>query len=432
MLTQTPKKGRNAGDFEEDSGFGVGSGGSKGMLYEFQRLTQKINAKAAKTTAQLPIKGEATLFLSGGLQIVKLGKEAPEVREAVEYLIKNPRIRYAKRIVVRENGVGLVPVLLALQFKAKTFDVSLWTLNTLPILRKNIFGNGVEERIRISVEAKASRKGGVAILVHEPFQARATVLAEIRDLLGLSRTGIVYVISHKSKGIETLLRDINESNMVGEVVARGLGGARVIEVTAGVSQNYKDFVGDASGFECTAAEKKISFRTAYSLFSPEKVDGGSAMLIRYVFKITAADKLAALKVYDMACGYGALALSILSARENATAVLSDSDARAVNLAQLNAKLQGIAARVKVVLADGPDGVTGEYDLVVSNPPLHISRGHLVEVLYNARKLVKKGGRLILVVEDSRVVEVCGLMKDKGIYFTKVFDGGTHSVLEYKK
>jgi release factor glutamine methyltransferase len=76
--------------------------------------------------------------------------------------------------------------------------------------------------------------------------------------------------------------------------------------------------------------------------------------------------LAAPRILDVGTGTGAIALALASERPGARVVATDASAGALELARENAELLGID--VELLHAHVLDGVTGEFDLVVSNPP----------------------------------------------------------------
>jgi release factor glutamine methyltransferase len=74
------------------------------------------------------------------------------------------------------------------------------------------------------------------------------------------------------------------------------------------------------------------------------------------------------RVLDLGTGSGCILLSLLAERPNATGVGVDISSKALDVAKRNADALGLASRASLTVGDWCDGVIGEFDLVVSNPP----------------------------------------------------------------
>ncbi len=99
----------------------------------------------------------------------------------------------------------------------------------------------------------------------------------------------------------------------------------------------------------------------------------------------------AYRILDLGCGSGALLCALLSAMPAATGLGVDIDDRAVALTARNLAALGLAGRGRVRSGDWVNSLTGDYDVIVSNPPYiaETERGHLpreVENYENARAL----------------------------------------------
>ncbi len=73
-------------------------------------------------------------------------------------------------------------------------------------------------------------------------------------------------------------------------------------------------------------------------------------------------------VLDLGTGSGAIILSLLAERPHAMGVATDISAKALDVARRNAGRIGVADRVHFRQADWFEGVSGLFDLIVSNPP----------------------------------------------------------------
>ncbi|GHE05322.1 N5-glutamine S-adenosyl-L-methionine-dependent methyltransferase [Defluviimonas sp. 20V17] len=87
-------------------------------------------------------------------------------------------------------------------------------------------------------------------------------------------------------------------------------------------------------------------------------------------EVLVAEALAApfTRVVDLGTGSGAILAALLAERPKATGLGTDLSAPALEVAAANAAALGVAERAAFLRADWLDGVTGQFDLIVSNPP----------------------------------------------------------------
>jgi release factor glutamine methyltransferase len=77
----------------------------------------------------------------------------------------------------------------------------------------------------------------------------------------------------------------------------------------------------------------------------------------------------AMRVLDLGCGSGILAVTIALERPDATVVATDLSPAALALARENARRHNVLGRVRFLGADWLDGIgSARFDLAVSNPP----------------------------------------------------------------
>lgn len=77
---------------------------------------------------------------------------------------------------------------------------------------------------------------------------------------------------------------------------------------------------------------------------------------------------AGLRIADLGTGSGCVACTLAAELPGATIIASDLSREALAVAVENAEALGVASRVLLVEGDWADGLVGEVDLVVSNPP----------------------------------------------------------------
>ena len=102
-----------------------------------------------------------------------------------------------------------------------------------------------------------------------------------------------------------------------------------------------------------------------------------------------------LRILDLGTGSGCLLVSLLPEMPGATGVGVDIAAGAVATARINAERNGVAARAAFHQANWAEGITGPFDLIVSNPP-YIADPIIdtleVEVRVHDPRLALSGGR----------------------------------------
>jgi len=74
------------------------------------------------------------------------------------------------------------------------------------------------------------------------------------------------------------------------------------------------------------------------------------------------------RILDLGTGSGCLAISLLLDLPGATAIATDISSNALSVASQNARDAGVSDRLHFVYSNWFDGVDGEFDLVVCNPP----------------------------------------------------------------
>ena len=74
------------------------------------------------------------------------------------------------------------------------------------------------------------------------------------------------------------------------------------------------------------------------------------------------------RILDLGTGTGVLALTLLTLAENATAIGVDVSENALVIAKQNARVLGLAGRFEGLQSNWFESVSGEFDLIISNPP----------------------------------------------------------------
>lgn len=145
------------------------------------------------------------------------------------------------------------------------------------------------------------------------------------------------------------------------------------------------------------------------------------------------------RVLDLGTGSGAIIVSLLAERTEATGVGTDISEAAVLVAGENAAAAGVADRLILPLSDWWEDVGGTYDLIVSNPPYiaahemgglapevrdHEPRRALTDegdglgayraIAAGAPAHLAPGGRLLLEIGHEQGAQVRGIIEAAGL------------------
>ena len=170
-------------------------------------------------------------------------------------------------------------------------------------------------------------------------------------------------------------------------------------------------------------DHNLNFFSDNGVFSKDKLDFGSNLLLDSIFKNVDGDNL---KILDVGCGYGFIGISLAKIL-NAQVTMCDVNNRSLHLAKKNCSENNISA--EVIESNMYENVTGIYDLIVTNPPIRAGKEVVYGILDGARDYLKEDGELWAVIrkdqgaksaikhlEENYKCEV--VEKSKGFYIIK--------------
>lgn len=154
--------------------------------------------------------------------------------------------------------------------------------------------------------------------------------------------------------------------------------------------------------------KPFEFTSTWGIFSPEKLDEGSLMLLDYIDFKNDDNSI------DLGCGYGVLGMTAARECPNGQHLLIDKDFVAVEYAKLNCQKNGLT-NAEVMLSNGFYHVdkTRQFSLVMSNLPAKASKEQHYLYLLDAYNAMASGARFY-------VVTINGLRDFMKRSFTEVF------------
>lgn len=143
-------------------------------------------------------------------------------------------------------------------------------------------------------------------------------------------------------------------------------------------------------------DREFVFKSCDDIFSKDRVDYGTKVLIETVAKNFALTG----KVLDIGCGYGAIAIALASLFSSANFTMCDINKTAVELSRENVKLNNVINIQKVCESDAYNAIDGEFDYIITNPPIKAGKKNLLKILDGAYAHLTSGGKLIFVIKKK--------------------------------
>lgn len=185
------------------------------------------------------------------------------------------------------------------------------------------------------------------------------------------------------------------------------------------------FIDDDSVASC---RRKITYEiegTSFTLnvdngvFSKGHLDEGSNLLIRTLLKVDLGKK-----ILDIGCGYGPIGLTLAKLNPSINVICSDVNTRALRLCIENVDALNLSHQVTTLQSDIYTNIEGQFDSIVSNPPIRAGKKVTYEIYRGALEHLVDGGSLYIVIRKAQ-----GAMSAKE-YIESLF--GNSEVLAHKK
>lgn len=175
-------------------------------------------------------------------------------------------------------------------------------------------------------------------------------------------------------------------------------------------------------FEDNIREFDLTIHSTWGLFSPRNVDSGSRLLIDFL-EVGESDVC-----LDLGCGYGAIGLVMAKLAPNGKVYMVDKDFVAVEYAKKNAEVNHLA-NCKALLSNAfskiPDDL--QFDVIASNLPANVGKEMLYIILSDAKKHLKKDGKLFVVTIAGLRQFIKRNFKEIFGNYDKVKQGREHAV-----
>jgi 16S rRNA (guanine1207-N2)-methyltransferase len=159
-----------------------------------------------------------------------------------------------------------------------------------------------------------------------------------------------------------------------------------------------------NSFPFTFGGHQFTFETGPGLFSKEKVDTGSRIMVQEFCKNEQPS--ASARILDLGCGYGFIGVVLGAIFEQVIVDFVDVNMKATKFAARNAKNNGFS-NSRVYAMDFTDPTQrsaaigdSKYDYALINPPVKAGKQVMGELVDGAMGVLRDGGILYVVVRTS--------------------------------
>lgn len=170
-----------------------------------------------------------------------------------------------------------------------------------------------------------------------------------------------------------------------------------------------------SEFTYTYFGRELKFKSDFGVFSKERVDFGTNVLINALPDLSAYNS-----IIDVGCGVGIIGLCLKSKYTHLNIQMVDVNQRALKLTAENAKINGLDkdGKVKITESSLYEKIDEKFDCIVSNPPIRAGKEIWLGVVEKGYDHLNDGGKIWVVIQkkqgapsmEKKMVEVFGNCK----------------------
>jgi len=219
-----------------------------------------------------------------------------------------------------------------------------------------ILSRTMGENVRFSLVATAESTVDCDTLVYYWPKNKPEAQYQLQNLLSLLPVGCdVFVVGENRSGVRSA-----EAMLADWVKLEKIDSARRCGLYHGRLDRQPQF--DADGYWDEYPLGDLTIKTLPGVFSRDDLDVGSQLLLSTLAAHTKG------KVLDVGCGAGVLSAILASHSPKVRLTLTDVSAAALAASEATLAANGLEGTV--VAGNVYSGVSGRFDLIISNPPFH--------------------------------------------------------------
>lgn len=185
-----------------------------------------------------------------------------------------------------------------------------------------------------------------------------------------------------------------------------------------------DLVSKIQKLHVSVLGESFTFFTDNGVFSKERLDFGTRTFLENLPIAKMHNK----KILDVGCGYGPIGI-VLSRLTHSSITMIDVNKRALHLTEMNIK-ENCVSNARVVESDAYQNIGEEkFDFILTNPPIHVGKEKVYEIVMNARNHLDENGSLWIVIRKDqgaksmiydleKIYNVTILEKSKGFFIIR--------------
>ena len=153
---------------------------------------------------------------------------------------------------------------------------------------------------------------------------------------------------------------------------------------------------DIKEIEFLFSDKTFNFFTDSGVFSKNKIDFGSELMLKTFLKHTSLKKGTFL---DIGCGYGPVGIIVKTFLPELNIYLSDVNERALELTEKNMKLNNISD-YNIIKSYIFDNIHQNFDCILSNPPIRAGKDVIFKIYEESFHHLNNGGVFYCVIQTK--------------------------------